>query len=112
MAVGVFSGRSRVILSSGKTTAFAQVSSVVRVKTSEAGPPFFTSTLLGVNPLASTMTGYVAREALEPGAALTVVGGEMAGELFESASAGLLQPAMSTRLARAARGDRCVIRDR
>src|SRR5262245_24068136 len=53
---GVLSGSSFSSLSSGNTTSLAQVPSVVRTKTSEAGLPFSTVTLLGVKPLPSTMT--------------------------------------------------------
>src|SRR5262249_2121970 len=53
---GVFSGRSLSILSSGKTTSLAQVSSVVRTKKSWAGLPFSSLTSLGKNPFLSTTT--------------------------------------------------------
>ena len=55
MFTAVRKGRSFSILSSGKTTSLAQVSSVVRTKTSAAGLPFCSSTWPGENPLSSTM---------------------------------------------------------
>jgi hypothetical protein len=55
MATGVLSGRSFSTSISGNTTCLAQVLSVVRTNTSDAGLPFSMCTALGVKPLASTV---------------------------------------------------------
>lgn len=75
IVTGVLSGRSFLIFKSGKTTSVAQVASLVRVKTSDAGAPFFSVTDDGVKPLSSAVMAIgplfasSAEESLQPRAA-------------------------------------------
>src|ERR1700689_5033590 len=73
---GVLSGSFFVIFKSGNTTSVAQVASVVRVKTSCAGAPFFSETDDGVKPLSSAVIAM--------------------GPLFVSSAAESLQPLVVT----------------
>src|SRR5690606_29878059 len=59
IVTGSFFGSFFSIPRSGNTTSVAQVSSVVRVKTSDAGAPFLNVTLFGLKPSESAVTATV-----------------------------------------------------